>query len=225
MATELPYDLTRLARWCAGLLTALLALEVLFGLSLIYSIVDVNRALSGETIETVMFLDEESWRSDVAITAVSIVYGLAFVTALISNGIWIYRASANAGAIAPSETRIKPGWAVGWYFVPFANLWMPYRAMSETWEATMDVSGAQEAGVPRWFAGWWACWVIANILSTIADNALGDNYTLEDVVTSNTIYLVNGVLSLVAIYLFRRIIREVSEAQALSGRRLEEVFA
>ncbi|MSP62794.1 MAG: DUF4328 domain-containing protein [Myxococcales bacterium] len=43
--------------------------------------------------------------------------------------VWLHRACAGArselGAIMP----YSPGWAVGWFFVPFANLVMPYKVM------------------------------------------------------------------------------------------------
>ena len=45
------------------------------------------------------------------------------------------RANRNARAFGSSMS-ISPGWAAGWFFVPIANLWMPYQAMKEIWQGS-----------------------------------------------------------------------------------------
>ena len=221
VATDLPYDLTRLARWCVGLLTAIIALEVLYGLSMVYSLYEVNLARDGKTVETITFLDDFYWRSDLAVMGAALPYTLVSVAALISNGIWIYRASANAAAIDPSDKRIRPGWAVGWFFVPIANLFLPYRAMKETWSSTFD----HRADVPGWMSLWWGLWVISGILALISLGMAADTSDLDRFATSNTLDIfISGLGVMVAIY-FRRIVREVSAAQSLSRQRLAKVFA
>lgn len=225
MATELPYDLTRLARWCAGLLLALVALEVLFGLAVAYSLFEIQQSQDGQTVEMVEFLEEFYWRSDIALMATAVLYTLVNFTALVSNGIWIYRASANAAVIMPTDQRIKPGWAVGWFFVPFANLWMPYRAMRQTWNSSMDGARGLESELPGWMGLWWGLWIVSNILAQVSQQMVEGTQDLDAIATSNVIDLINAVLGIAVALLFRRIIREVSAAQALSQRRMEEVFA
>ena len=45
--------------------------------------------------------------------------------------VWIRRANINADALVRSRMEFTPGWAVGWFFVPFANLFKPYQVMAE----------------------------------------------------------------------------------------------
>jgi hypothetical protein len=45
--------------------------------------------------------------------------------------IWVHRMQANTFALGVLGLRYTPAWAVGWYFVPIVNLWMPYRVMRE----------------------------------------------------------------------------------------------
>lgn len=225
VTTELPYDLTRLARWCAGLLTVIIALEVLLWLLFAWNLADVNRALEGQDVETIDFLDQSYVRSGLAVQGVVSIYFLANLTALVSNGIWIYRASANAAAIEPSEERIKPGWAVGWFFVPFANLWVPYRAMRQTWNSSMNTAGGMDAGLPGWIALWWGAYILSYILGFISAKMLWDSVDLEVYAVVNWIDIVSAALGVLAAWYFRRIILEVSAAQGLSQRRMEEVFA
>ena len=50
--------------------------------------------------------------------------------------VWIRRANVNADALVASGMEFTPGWAVGWFFVPFANLYKPYQAMAEIYRAS-----------------------------------------------------------------------------------------
>ena len=52
--------------------------------------------------------------------------------------IWIYRANYNARQLGATDMQFSPGWAVGWNFIPIANLWKPYQAMREIWQASAD---------------------------------------------------------------------------------------
>jgi len=58
---------------------------------------------------------------------------LLFLT-IIPFLMWVYRANWNAHALGAVGMRYRPGWAVGWYFIPIASLWMPYRVMREIWQ-------------------------------------------------------------------------------------------
>src|SRR5262249_29946861 len=40
--------------------------------------------------------------------------------------VWVYRANRNARALGAEGLAYSPGWSVGWFFVPLANLVMPY---------------------------------------------------------------------------------------------------
>ena len=46
---------------------------------------------------------------------------------------WIYRASENLHSLSSDQMRFSPQGAVGWYFVPLANLFRPYQTMQEIW--------------------------------------------------------------------------------------------
>lgn len=60
---------------------------------------------------------------------------------------WIYRVNLNAAVWAPGKP-ISPAWSVGWFFVPFANLLMPFRAMAETWRISHRAAPGGRRGGP-----------------------------------------------------------------------------
>src|SRR3954463_16165575 len=88
---------------------------------------------------------------------------LATIACWIVVGRWIYRARANAHALSHDMT-ISPGWAVGWYFVPIANLFKPYQAMREIWYAS---SFGGEDGPVGLLPLWWALWLAGSVLGRL----------------------------------------------------------
>ncbi|RYY09693.1 MAG: DUF4328 domain-containing protein, partial [Alphaproteobacteria bacterium] len=74
--------------------------------------------------------------STVVRTATLIVL-VTMLGAMVATGYWIYRVNANAHSFADGLT-ITPGWNVGWFFVPIANLWKPFEGIKEVWQAGVD---------------------------------------------------------------------------------------
>lgn len=77
---------------------------------------------------------------------------------------WIYRSNKNLRMLSDEAMTFTPGWSVGWYFVPFANLYKPYQVMKEIW----IVSHKSEAGDHAVVGWWWALWLISNVLGRLA---------------------------------------------------------
>src|SRR5688572_5676802 len=51
-----------------------------------------------------------------------VLFFLVLVVSIIVVGMWIYRAHANLSDAGVDGLEFTPGWAVGWYFIPIANL-------------------------------------------------------------------------------------------------------
>ncbi|WP_443748136.1 DUF4328 domain-containing protein [Asticcacaulis solisilvae] len=86
---------------------------------------------------------------------------------LIVQSFWIYRISKNTHAISTPKPSISPGWAVGWFFVPFASLVQPYIVVSELYNANRQPVGGVKLGRPVITSVWWGL-VILDILMTVA---------------------------------------------------------
>ncbi len=76
---------------------------------------------------------------------------------------WVYRVSQNAHEIADPEPTVSPGWAVGWFFVPVANLVRPYLVLSELYNASRRPDAWKELGRPL-VTGVWG---ILNVLAVL----------------------------------------------------------
>ncbi len=91
---------------------------------------------------------------------------IALIVTVILVGCCIYRASANAHGIA-GGLAISPGWAVGWYFIPLANLFQPYIAMKEIWLASHyhgDLGAGEATPLLPW---WWGLWILSGIMGEL----------------------------------------------------------
>jgi hypothetical protein len=104
-----------------------------------------------------------------------LVYGLASLLALaarvtswVAVCVWTYRAAANLPALGRYGMANTPGWCVGWYFVPFANLVKPVQAMSEIWRASDPESGEgawlSSRSTPL-LALWWGPYLLAGVIA------------------------------------------------------------
>jgi hypothetical protein len=84
---------------------------------------------------------------------------------------WVFRASQCTGIWSGRHQQFSPGWAVGWFFIPFANLVMPLRVMKEIWNRSdpeLDDTGQsfiRDASAPGLLQAWWIIWVITNLIS------------------------------------------------------------
>jgi hypothetical protein len=87
--------------------------------------------------------------------------GWSLLTA-ISWLIWQHRVQSNVWAI-PSMHRppYSPGWAVGWWLIPFANFVVPYLTVRETSGRSAEAAGSQAPR--RLLAAWWASWIAASV--------------------------------------------------------------
>lgn len=125
--------------------------------------------------------------------------------------VWLHRIIANGPALGGAELRFTPRWAVGWWFVPFANLVRPVQVLSEAWstssvEMAVSTRGARASvKLPIFLRVWWGLWVLWWCLSVIEPVAGNDPTTttlhgraMIDVVVSLT-YACAGLVCLVVV--------------------------
>ncbi|QDH34397.1 DUF4328 domain-containing protein [Porphyrobacter sp. YT40] len=108
---------------------------------------------------------------------------LAFVVSIILVAMWIHRAHANLHEAGLPGLQTSPGWAVGWYFVPIANLFKPFQAMRELWHESHQTADSFTSDAPGTLTLWWGLWVIGNILANVSFRlgTLGDGSNLQPI--------------------------------------------
>lgn len=76
-----------------------------------------------------------------------------------------YRAMRNLHERGGVGATISPGWAVGWYFVPVASLWMPFLAVQQIWRGSASRVHPLDASAPIQIGLWWLLWLATNWIS------------------------------------------------------------
>ncbi|MEX2323615.1 MAG: DUF4328 domain-containing protein [Acidimicrobiia bacterium] len=97
---------------------------------------------------------------------------LASLTIIVLVVVWWYQAYLAIQRLEPSGLRWSPGWAIGGWFIPFANLVIPKRVLDEVDRVSFtaedgSIDGWRERPTLRVAAVWWGFWVGAVALRGI----------------------------------------------------------
>ena len=107
-------------------------------------------------------------KNDIRVGIISLLYSVLLFLSIILIGRWLYVSAKNNHLYEVKNLKFKPGWAIGWYFIPFANLIMPYRSMKETYKASFKRDDWESISVPYDIPIWWITWLITNILFNVS---------------------------------------------------------
>ena len=112
--------------------------------------------------------------------------------------IWLYRAYNNLRAFSGRSLNYSPGWAVGSFFIPFANLVIPYRAVKEVWQKSgpPDEAFLSEPSPPAWFPTWWTFWLLASFAGNLSMRVSFNENVSES--TATMVSIAANALSMVA---------------------------
>ncbi|HEY9132698.1 MAG TPA: DUF4328 domain-containing protein [Dyella sp.] len=138
---------------------------------------------------------------------------LALLVCYVIGGMWIYRAACNVRSLGARGLDDSPGWAVGWYAVPFANLAMPFRAMKQIRLASESPHGWRSRNTPVLLTTWWTLFLI-NGLGGYAVARLGAEKTVAALAIMQTWLIVYHVFSILAAVSFIKVVSEVTGLQA-----------
>lgn len=97
-----------------------------------------------------------------------VLVSLFFLLAAVPIALWIYRAHANLREADLGELDYSPGWVVGSYFVPLANLVIPFRAMRELHNRSHGEDPWQAHSPVADVSSWWSCHLAAVLVLTVA---------------------------------------------------------
>lgn len=145
-----------------------------------------------------------------------------FITTIVFFLIWEYRAFNNLSALKARNLQFSPGWAVGWWFIPFANLIKPFQVMRELWNESDPEYDADfgflsvSVGAPTIMGFWWAFWLLTNFADRVANRVEESNFF-------PVALIVASILEIIAAGLIIKIILGIVERQELRFKRLGEL--
>jgi hypothetical protein len=197
---------------------AVVALAIYVVATILISIAAAGEALGLASLEAI-----EADASSMFAFVAYVFYLIVFLGTAIVVAMWMYRAHANLHEAGMPALEFTPGWAVGWYFVPIANLFKPSQAMRELWSNSLVSAQAANGGIQSHVGLWWAAWLLGSTLSNIATRiGISENGGLLQ--GGFLIDSLANVGLIAAAVLLAQIVRQVTEAQT-SVIGIAEIFA
>ena len=146
-----------------------------------------------------------------------------FVVVIVLFCIWIYRANYNARQLGAADMQFTPGWAVGWYFIPIANLWKPYQAMREIWQASASPAHWQQQPRGSVLPLWWTFFLLSNFLGNASFRLSLRARTVPDLILAGTVGAANDAIDIVSTAIALVLVTQIFRMQM--ARRAADAFA
>ncbi|MFD7699795.1 DUF4328 domain-containing protein [Streptomyces caelestis] len=176
-----------------GLLIAVVAafaVAALGDLFAVYTGVRLRTVLDGDMtasdLDAAYSLYERAGRVQVV---TSLLCAVLFIT-------WFFLMRRRTELLAPNWFRKGPGWAIGAWFVPVANLWLPYRIASDMWNAcALLPTEGRSHRLPMWPVNlWWGLFVGTTLLGRFTAARLDMTDSLAGLNDAVTLYLAVDLL-------------------------------
>jgi hypothetical protein len=159
-----------------------------------------------------------------AVNALSTVAGLTIVATIIVWLVWQFRAQSNLDALGVSDKHFSPGWAVGWWLIPFAFFVMPVRTMAELWRASDPAATAidwKSRRLSPLFAVWWTAWLLRFPLGSLARAAAPDRgASLDQLIRQQWFGVGVDAVTIIAAVMAILLIRDITGRQERKRTRV-----
>ncbi|WP_309711932.1 DUF4328 domain-containing protein [Armatimonas sp.] len=177
----------------------------------------------GSLVSSVMVLTElnapgyrsstEPTASDLREAVVGIAHLVLYLVTVVVFARWIIRAHKNLPALGADRANITPGWAVGYFFVPFLNLWKPFEAMRELWNISGDPRDPNISKTPGLLGIWWGLWLVSNYLGQAMMRTSMTEQSLDSVKSNTMLGVADGFLSILLCIAAAQVVTEITQRQ------------
>lgn len=142
----------------------------------------------------------------------------AFVVIAILFLRFLYKAVQQAKGFTTPFTYVSPGWAVGYWFIPFINLYRPFEAVKALFKACAAQAGAETkpAAGDQLLSAWWAMFLISNAAGWMLARSDNDFTTTAGITTYVEYSIGCNLLLLVATLLFWLVLKRLVTAMGSS---------
>jgi hypothetical protein len=121
--------------------------------------------------------EEDVVRWQVNIDGTNNLYIVAVIASAIAFLAWLSRAVENVPALGGGTPIRSPRGAIGWWFAPIANFFVPYQIVADLWRRMAPSPAAQGIGI---IVAWWVLWIGGGIAQRVIGAAAGSVTTVDD---------------------------------------------
>lgn len=157
--------------------------------------------------------------SDIVLRVSGYLYIAAYIISAFTFILWFRRAYYNLQVIT-GNTEYTDGWAAGSWFIPVANLFIPYNIMKELYTKTdqyLFVDDNEDYSDNRlstnYIGWWWALWIICNVFGRVISKAMDKAETLDGIIISRIFYTGFSLSSIILAFITIIVIRDYTEAE------------
>ncbi|MEW2373865.1 DUF4328 domain-containing protein [Streptomyces sp. NPDC006656] len=125
--------------------------------------------------------------------------------------IWFHRVRSNGGVFRPDVFTLGRGWAIGAWFVPVANLFLPHRIARQTWRASTQYGpdGSERTAPATLLTSWWVLWVLAAVTGRVFSKLYTAAETVDELLSAGSLGiaadLATAIAGVLAVLFVRRL--------------------
>ncbi len=145
---------------------------------------------------------------------------IIWVALIVSWLFWTYRSSRFAHSLAASVPISSPAVSVAWYFVPFANLVMPYKALRQIIMATRNPTDWKQAQIGYLPLLWWLAMIGNNVLDRITFAIAVKAEKIPELLVANGLSMASNLAGLIYLVLTYVLVKNMYADQLNAANRL-----
>jgi len=144
------------------------------------------------------------------------------ISAIVVLLVWVYHAKKRVIGLGMRGAEYSPGLSVGTFFIPFANLFLPFAALRELWRASINPVEWKDQKTSPLVGCWWASWLVNSLfpLAVLVSSRIGTGReVLKRTTLGLTISAALAILSFtLTIVLVRSISRQINRSAEAASR-------
>lgn len=188
-------------------------LNVLLGLGAAMAVVSLFSSFMQSELLSRSFSEAEGQANDFRQQLIGRIGFALYCFTVVVFGSWIVRAHKNVRALGADGLRETPGWAVGSFFFPILNLWVPYQAMRDLWQASHNPRSWKDAGVDAILPEWWTLWIVSNFLGHLSFRATTNAQGLEGLQSATYWQIAALIVNILLYWAAMSLVTQIADAQ------------
>jgi Domain of unknown function (DUF4328) len=201
-----------------GLSIALLVLFILLGFAyaLLAAFIGARIALEGRILDGQTVTLSEATDADDSVAGAVFFVVLFAIPVFVLLVLWLWRAYSNVDNLDVGPRRYGRGWAIGAWFVPIANLFIPKQLINDSWRAAdRDAPGNRrwtKLPIKRVSTAWWLTFLVSTLGIRAASVQIGDE-SIDDMRRIDWLALGASILAVASCVLGIVTVRMITQRQ------------